>query len=121
MTEVQSSSGGAGEADGAASSSAAVLPPASLPAVLLPFAVLLALTGCELLVSRLPGAPETRAARVTALVGLAMLKAATVLSFFMELRGAGRALRRLALLPILLAPPIAVVFMLEAAYRAGQR
>jgi heme/copper-type cytochrome/quinol oxidase subunit 4 len=83
--------------------------------------VLLALTACELAVARLSGVPATRAARVTALAGLAMLKATVVLAFFMELKGAGRGLKRVALLPIVVAPPIAVVFMLEAAWRASQR
>jgi heme/copper-type cytochrome/quinol oxidase subunit 4 len=83
--------------------------------------VLLALTALELTVIRLPGDPATRAARVTALAGLAMLKATVVLAFFMELKGGSRALRRIALLPMVIAPPIAVVFMLEAAWRASQR
>jgi len=91
------------------------------PRIFTTFLALLALTGLELAVVRLPAAPETRAARVTALVGLAMLKATLVLAFFMELKGGSRGLRRIALLPIFIAPPVAVVFMLEAAYRASQR
>jgi cytochrome c oxidase subunit IV len=81
------------------------------------FASLVALTALELGVFHLSG---DRAARVTALAGLAMTKAAVVLAIFMDLRTSPRALKLAALLPLLLAPGFAVVLMLEAAFRARQ-
>jgi len=83
--------------------------------LLLPFAALVALTALELTVV---GLPVERAARITALVGLAATKAAIVLFGFMGLRGEPRVLRVTIVLPLLAAPVFAVVLMLEAAFRA---
>jgi caa(3)-type oxidase subunit IV len=58
-----------------------------------------------------------RAARVTALAGLAMAKAATLLLVFMHLRHEARALRLIAVVPVVLAPAFAVVLMLDTVFR----
>ena len=81
------------------------------------FAALVAITALELAVVQLP-LPGERAARITALVGLGTTKVATLLMFFMNLRGEPRGLRLGVLLPLLLAPGFAVVLMLDAAFRA---
>jgi cytochrome c oxidase subunit IV len=85
---------------------------------LLTFALLLTLTALELAVIRLD---VERAARITALAGLAITKAGLVLWIFMRLKEEPRALRATALLPFLVAPGFAVVLMLEAAFRARLR
>jgi cytochrome c oxidase subunit IV len=82
---------------------------------LLAFAALLVLVALELAVIR---ADAARAERVTALAGLAMAKAALVLTAFMGVGRESRLVRAMALLPLLLAPGFAVVLMLEAAFRA---
>jgi hypothetical protein len=82
---------------------------------LLAFGALLALVALELVVVRLDA---ERAERVTALAGLAMAKAALVLTVFMGLGRESRLVRATALAPLLLAPGFAVVLMLEAAFRA---
>jgi heme/copper-type cytochrome/quinol oxidase subunit 4 len=79
------------------------------------FAAMVTITTFELVVIQLP---VERAARITALAGLAMTKAAVVLLYFMNLRGESRGLRLTVLAPLLLAPGFAVVLMLEAAFRA---
>jgi heme/copper-type cytochrome/quinol oxidase subunit 4 len=82
---------------------------------LMTFAVLLAFTALELAVVHLE---VGRAARITALAGLAISKVALVLWLFMGLREEPRELRATALLPFLVAPAFAVVLMLETAFRA---
>jgi heme/copper-type cytochrome/quinol oxidase subunit 4 len=82
---------------------------------LVAFAGLVALTALELVVIRLP---VERAARITALSGLAITKVAILLLVFMRLPREPRALRLGLLLPFLLAPAFVVVLMLEAAFRA---
>jgi heme/copper-type cytochrome/quinol oxidase subunit 4 len=79
------------------------------------FAAMVTITTFELVVIQLP---VERAARITALVGLAATKGAVVLMLFMNLRREGRGLRLSMLAPLLLAPAFAVVLMLEAAFRA---
>jgi heme/copper-type cytochrome/quinol oxidase subunit 4 len=79
------------------------------------FATMVTITTFELVVIQLP---VERAARITALAGLAMTKGAVVLLYFMNLRGESRGLRLTVLAPLLLAPLFAVVLMLEAAFRA---
>ena len=79
------------------------------------FAAMVTITTLELVVIQLP---VERAARITALCGLAATKAAVVLMAFMNLRGEARGLRLGVLAPMLLAPGFAVVLMLEAAFRA---
>jgi caa(3)-type oxidase subunit IV len=81
---------------------------------LLVFAALVAMTALELGVLRLD---VGRAARVTALCGLAMAKAAALLLFFMDLRAASRALRLTAALPLVIAPAFAIVLMIDAVFR----
>ena len=86
---------------------------------LIVFAVLVALTALELGVVRLDAG---RAARITALCGLAMAKGAALMLFFMHLRTESRALRSIAALPLVLAPAFAIILMLDALYRvAGPR
>jgi heme/copper-type cytochrome/quinol oxidase subunit 4 len=80
----------------------------------LPFLVLVALTALELGAIRFN---IERAARVTALAGLAMAKAAVLLFVFMDLRSEARALKLLALVPMVLAPVLTVVLMLDAVFR----
>jgi caa(3)-type oxidase subunit IV len=83
------------------------------------FLVLVALTALELTTIRLD---VERAARITALVGLAMGKAAILLWLFMDLRTQSRMVRVLALSPLVLAPGFTIVLMLDAVYRiAGAR
>jgi heme/copper-type cytochrome/quinol oxidase subunit 4 len=83
--------------------------------LLVPFAALIALTAFELVVI---GLPVERAARVTALVGLATTKAAVILLGFMGLRDEPRVMRLTIVAPLLIAPAFAVVLMLESAFRA---
>ena len=88
--------------------------PAPFP-LLAVFALLAALTACEL------GVPELdagRAARITALAGLLMAKVGLVLSFFMRARASRRA-ARLTLLAIGVAAGVAVVLMLETVFRVN--
>ena len=87
---------------------------ADVLAYVLAFVALVLLTLLELGVVQLSGA---RAARVTALAGLAMAKVATLLLVFMHLRHEARALRLIAALPIVLAPGFAVALMLDAVFR----
>jgi len=76
--------------------------------------VLVTLTALELAVIRLE---IDHAARVTALCGLAMAKAATLLWVFMDLRAHSRLIKVLALSPLLLAPGFTIVLMLDVVYR----
>jgi len=78
------------------------------------FLVLVMLTALELGVLRLA---VEHAARVTALCGLAMAKAALLLWVFMDLRERPRLVKVLALGPLLLAPGFTIVLMLDAVYR----
>ena len=78
------------------------------------FAALVAITLLELGVAH---AGVGRPARITALAGLAMAKVATLLLVFMHLRREARALKLIALLPLVLAPAFAVVLMLDTAFR----
>ena len=78
------------------------------------FLVLVMLTALELGVIRLA---VEHAARVTALCGLAMAKAALLLWVFMDLRERPRLVKVLALGPLLLAPGFTIVLMLDAVYR----
>jgi caa(3)-type oxidase subunit IV len=83
------------------------------------FLVLVTLTAIEVSLIRLDLA---RAVRVTALVGLAMAKGGALLLFFMHLRSESRALKLMASLPLVVAPALAIVLMLDAVYRvAGGR
>jgi cytochrome c oxidase subunit IV len=82
---------------------------------LMTFAVLLGLTALELAVI---GLEVERAARVTALAGLAMTKAALVLWLFMRLKDEPLRLRATVVLPFLIAPGFAIVLMLETAFQA---
>ena len=82
---------------------------------ILVFLGLVTLTALEITVI---GFEIGRAARITALVGLAMAKGATLLLFFMHLRSASRALKLVAAVPLVLAPSFAVVLMVDAVYRA---
>jgi len=79
------------------------------------FALVAALTACELFVA---GMDAGRAARITALAGLLMAKVGLVLSFFMRAR-ANRRAARLTLLAIGVAAGVAVVLMLETVYRVN--
>ena len=79
------------------------------------FALLAALTACELFVA---GMDAGRAARITALAGLLMAKVGLVLSFFMRARASRRA-ARLTLLAIGVAAGVAVVLMLETVFRVN--
>jgi caa(3)-type oxidase subunit IV len=81
---------------------------------LVTFAALVALTALELGAARLG---IDRAARIAALSGLAMAKAATLLLFFMHLRAESRALKLMAVIPLVVAPPFAIVLMLDAVFR----
>jgi caa(3)-type oxidase subunit IV len=67
------------------------------------------------------GLPVDRRVRVTALVGFAMTKALLVLAAFMGLRRQSRVARFAVLAPLVLAPALAVVLMLDAVFRATQR
>jgi cytochrome c oxidase subunit IV len=88
--------------------------PATFP-LLAVFALLVALTACELLV---PGMDAGRAARITALAGLLLAKVGLVLSFFMRARASRRA-ARLTLLAVGVAAGAAVVLMLETVFRVN--
>ena len=88
--------------------------PATFP-LLAVFAVVAAMTACELVV---PGMDAGRAARITALAGLVMAKVGLVLSFFMRAR-ASRHAARLTLLAIGVAASAAVVLMLETVFRVN--
>jgi len=88
--------------------------PATFP-LLAAFALLAALTACELVV---PGMDAGRAARITALAGLVIAKVGLVLSYFMRARASRRA-ARLTLLAIGVAAGVAVVFMLETVFRVN--
>jgi len=79
------------------------------------FALLAALTACELFVA---GMDAGRAARITALAGLLMAKVGLVLSFFMRAR-ANRRAARLTLLAIGVAAAAGVVLMLEMVFRVN--
>ncbi|HMF43911.1 MAG TPA: hypothetical protein VKQ32_24730 [Polyangia bacterium] len=81
------------------------------------FSALIALTICELLVA---GLAAERAARITALAGLLMIKVALVLSFFMQARKRRRSSVG-AFVSIAFAAGVAVVLMLETVFRAGVR
>jgi cytochrome c oxidase subunit IV len=88
--------------------------PSTLP-LLAVFALLAALTTCELFVA---GMDAGRATRITALAGLLMAKVGLVLSFFMRARASRRA-ARLALLAIGVAAGVGVVLMLETVFRVN--
>jgi cytochrome c oxidase subunit IV len=79
---------------------------------------LLALTALEVGVV---GLPVDRAARITALVGLAMTKALLVLASFMRMGRESRILRLALLAPLVLAPGFAVALMLDTIFRVTQR
>jgi heme/copper-type cytochrome/quinol oxidase subunit 4 len=79
------------------------------------FVALIALTCCELLVV---GMAVGRAARITALAGLLMVKVGLVLSFFMRARASRRA-SWLVLVSIGAAAGFAVVLMLEMVFRVN--
>jgi hypothetical protein len=81
---------------------------------LIAFAGLVVLTALELGVIQLP---VERAARITALSGLAITKGAILLFAFMRLPREPRALRLGLLLPFLLAPAFVVALMLDAVFR----
>jgi len=81
------------------------------------FALVAALTACELFVA---GMDAGRAARITALAGLLMAKVGLVLSFFMRARAQRRA-SWLLLVSIGLGVGAAVVLMLEMVHRVGVR
>ncbi len=78
------------------------------------FAVLVALTAVEVLVSRLPAG---RAPVITALVGLAVAKAGLVGLFFMHLRHETRVLRWTVLGPLLAPGVYGLVLAADAAWR----
>jgi caa(3)-type oxidase subunit IV len=80
------------------------------------FLVLVTLTALEITVI---GFEIGRAARITALVGLAMAKVAALLLFFMHLRSASRSFKLVAAVPLVLAPLVAIVLMMDAVYRAA--
>ena len=79
---------------------------------------LLALTALEV---GIVGLPVDRAARITALVGLAMTKALLMLAAFMRIGRESRILRLALLAPLMLAPGFAVALMLDAVFRVTQR
>jgi heme/copper-type cytochrome/quinol oxidase subunit 4 len=80
------------------------------------FLALVTLTAIELTVIQLDAG---RAARITALVGLAIAKVAALLFLFMDLRSAPRAIKLVAAVPLLLAPAVAIVLMMDAVYRVA--
>jgi hypothetical protein len=79
---------------------------------------MLALTALEISVV---GLPVDRAARITALVGLALTKALVVLTAFMRIGRESRVLRSALIVPLVVAPGFAVALMLDAAFRAVHR
>jgi cytochrome c oxidase subunit IV len=79
---------------------------------------LLVITALEVGVVNLP---FERAARITALVGLAMTKALVLLTAFMRIGRESRILRLAVLVPLVLAPGFAVALMLDAVFRVTQR
>jgi caa(3)-type oxidase subunit IV len=81
---------------------------------LIVFLALVTLTFMELSVVKLD---VERAARIAALSGLAIAKAAAVLLFFMHLRSESRALKLIAVTPIVLAPVFAIILMMDAVFR----
>ncbi len=94
------------------------LAPARTGRLLFALVALLALTALEVGVV---GLPIDRAARITALVGLAMTKALVMLAAFMRIGRESRILRLALLVPLVLAPGFAVALMLDAAFRVTQR
>jgi caa(3)-type oxidase subunit IV len=78
------------------------------------FLALVALTALELGAIRFD---NERAARITALAALAMAKAGVLLFVFMDLRSESRMLKLLALVPLVVAPMLTVVLMLDAVFR----
>jgi caa(3)-type oxidase subunit IV len=83
------------------------------------FLALVTLTAIEITVIRFE---ISRAARITALAGLAMMKVGALSGYFMDLRSASRGFKLAAAVPLLLAPIVAVVLMMEAVHRvAGAR
>ena len=80
------------------------------------FLALVTLTALEITVIRFE---ISRAARITALVGLAMAKVGALLVYFLDLRSASRGFKLAAAVPLLLAPIVAVVLMIDAVHRAG--
>ena len=79
------------------------------------FTALIGLTSCELIVV---GLGMERAARITALAGLLMAKIGLVLFFLMRARENRRS-ARLLLTAIAFGAGVAVVLMLETAYRVA--
>ena len=79
------------------------------------FAALCILTVAELGVVQVPGIGHRLL--ISALVLLAVAKAALVLLFFMHLRHEGRALKLTVLGPFVLPAAYAVILMAEAAWR----
>jgi cytochrome c oxidase subunit IV len=102
----------------AETSPATDLAPARTGRLVSALATLLALTALEVGVV---GLPIDRAARITALVGLAMTKALVMLAAFMRIGRESRILRFALLVPLVLAPGFAVALMLDAAFRVTQR
>jgi len=78
------------------------------------FLVLAMLTALELGAIR---SDLERAARITALCGLAMAKVGLLVWVFMDLRAQPRVVKVLALAPLLFAPGFTVVLMLDAVHR----
>ena len=83
------------------------------------FFVLVVLTALELGVIR--RVDVEHAARVTALCGLAMAKAALLVWVFMDLRAQPRVVKALALAPLLFAPGFTIVLMLDTVHRVAAR
>ena len=84
-------------------------------------ATLLALLALTALEVGVVGLPVDRAARITALVGLAMTKALLMLASFMRIGRESRILRLAILAPLVLAPGFAVALMLDTVFRVTQR
>lgn len=82
--------------------------------LILIFLGLAVLTGLELYTT---GLTVDRAARITVLSGLAMVKGALVLLFFMHLRDEPRALKLTALVPLVISAGFAVVLALDTVAR----
>jgi hypothetical protein len=75
---------------------------------------LLVVTALEVIVV---GLPVDRAARITALVGLAMTKGLVLLTAFMRMGQESRVLRAAVLIPLVVAPGFTIALMLDAAFR----